>query len=173
MRAFSLLLTILFFAASHVAAQEVCGLDVNNSPALQGLKLRMSPQQAQSILGKGVKIKLKNSGERIFFENFIEKDAPASLSGVRAIYLRFLDGKLYQIEIFYEEKNRRQTLADFIAEMSAKTNLPASLWQIENNSARINCDGFSIAADKILNPRIELTDENARARAAELREKKQ
>ena len=82
---------------------------------------------------------------------------------MRALYLRFFDGKLFQIEIFYESlATATPTLSDFTAQLSAQTNLASSLWTSEQNRAVIVCDGFSIVADNVLNPRVELTDEAAR-----------
>jgi hypothetical protein len=129
----------------------------------------MSPEQTASVFGRDLKIKVKKKGQRTFFQNFIEKPAPNSLSGVRAIYLRFFDGRLYQIEIFYENRSDWQTLENFIGEFSANKNLPD--WKIEKGKAEIICGEFSIAADRILNPRIELTNDKIRAQIDESREK--
>ncbi len=148
------------------AAQENC--DLSNT-SLLGLRLGMLPEQARSVFGKDLKVKVKKKGQRTFFQNFIKKPAPNSLNGVRAIYLRFFDGRLYQIEIFYENRSDWQTLENFTGDFSAKANLPA--WKIENGKAEIICGGFSIVADRILNPRIELTDETIRAQIDESREK--
>jgi hypothetical protein len=129
----------------------------------------MSPEQARSVFGRDLKVKVKKKGQRTFFQNFIKKPAPNSLSGVRAIYLRFFDGKLYQIEIFYENRSDWQTLENFIGNFPAKTNLPA--WKIENGKAEIICGAFSIISDQILNPRIELTNVTIRAQVEEIRER--
>lgn len=127
----------------------------------------MSPEQARSVFGKDLKVKVKKKGQRTFFQNFIKKPAPNSLRGVRAIYLRFFDGELYQIEIFYENRGDWQTLENFTGNFLAQTNLPA--WKIENGKAEIICGELSIVADRVLNPRIELTDETIRARVEEIR----
>ena len=164
-----LFLFLLFFSAT-LAAQENCGLE--EPPALFGLRLRMSPEEVQSVFGKDLKINVKNDGERIIFENFIEKKPPRSLSGVRALYLRFIDRRLYQIEIFYEETGAIKTLQDFTGLMSARLNFPVSSWQEEKGKAIVNCGAYTLAAVKTLNPRIELTDETARAKAEAIREKK-
>jgi hypothetical protein len=140
----------------------------SNTPLLN-LRLGISPEQARSVFGKDLKIKVKKKGQRTFFQNFIEKPAPNSLIGVRAIYLRFFDGRLYQIEIFYENRSNTQTLENFTADFSARTNLPA--WKIENGKAEIICGEFSIVADRVLNPRIELTNEAIRAQVEEIRRK--
>jgi hypothetical protein len=150
------------------AAQEVC--DLSNT-SLLGLRLGMLPEQARSVFGKDLKVKVKKKGQRTFFQNFIDKPAPASLTGVRAIYFRFFDGRLYQIEIFYENRSDWQTLENFIGNYFAKINLPA--WKIENGKAQIICGEFSIVADRVLNPRIELTNEAIRARVEEIREKEE
>jgi len=161
------LILILLFWSISCAAQEKC--DLPNAPMLLGLRLGMSPEQARGVFGKDLKVKVKKEGQRTFFQNFIKKPAPNSLSGVRAIYLRFFDGGLYQIEIFYENRSDWQTLENFIGDFSARTNLTAM--KIENDKAEINCGEFSIAADKVLNPRIELTNETIRAQVEEIRER--
>ncbi len=160
------LFLLFLFSSMPCAAQENCGL--SNVPLL-GLRLGMAPEQARSVFGRDLKVKVKKKGQRTFFQNFIKKPAPNSLSGVRAIYLRFFDGRLYQIEIFYENRSDWQTLENFVGDFSAKTNSPA--WKIEKGRAEINCGEFSIVADKVLNPRIELTNETIRARVEEIRER--
>lgn len=150
------------------AAQADCDL---TNKTLLGLNLKMSNAQVITVLGKALKIKNNGKGEYIFFQNYIEKPAPPSLTGIRAIYLRFFDGSLYQIEIFYESRNNSQTLADFINLQSSNFGLSTSDWQTENNVARANCGEFSLAADVILNSHIELTDEIVRAKIKEIRQK--
>lgn len=159
-------LILLLFCSLPCAAQENC--DLSNT-SLLGLNLGMSSEQTASVFGRDLKVKVKKKGQRTFFQNFINKPAPNSLSGVRAIYLRFFDGGLYQIEIFYENRSSSQTLENFIGGFPANTNLPA--WKIENGKAEIICGEFSIIADRILNPRIELTNETIRAQIDESREK--
>jgi hypothetical protein len=120
----------------------------------------MSPAEARAASGNNLKIKIKREGS--FFGYFVEERAPDFLSGVRALYLRFFDAKLFQIEIFYEPTQATQTLDEFIAQMSRQTNLPPDLWTRERSQAVVSCAAFSIVADNVLNPRVELTDEAAR-----------
>jgi hypothetical protein len=167
---FSFLILLTIFVAS-VAAQNACEAKLENAPVLFNLKLGMSPAEAQTVVGKSLKIKNKRSGEYTFFQNFIEKSAPNSLPDTRAVYLRFYDGALYQIEIFYEEKNETLTLEDFINRQSVKLNLPVEAWKIKFGIAEINCGEFSFAADKFLNPRLELTDEITLAKVEAKRKK--
>lgn len=164
------LLTLVF--ASGAVAQESCELAAKTAPLLLNLRIGASPEQARAVFGGDLKIKIKKNGERTFFQNFIKKPAPDSLSGVRALYLRFFDRKLYQIEIFYEPRNDLPTLENITRTLAAQLNLLASDWQIKNNLARIECREISLAADNILNPRIELTDEIVQAQIEELRKRK-
>jgi hypothetical protein len=131
----------------------------------------MSPVEVQSVFGKDLKIKVKANGDRSFFQNYIGKNAPAKLNNVRALYLRFLDGKLYQIEIFYEELSDVPTLEAFAANLSAQMKFPDSNWQFVKNKAVIDCGAFTLVAEKLLNPRVELTD-TARFNEAKARRKK-
>lgn len=156
---FALPFILLMLLTMPCAAQRDCTLELKDAPPLLGLRLEMSPEQVQSVVGKELKIKVKKDGLRIFFQNFIKKPAPDSLRGVRAIYLRFFNRKLYQIEIFYEEKDEWRTLEGFVNSL----NLPASDWKLTQGKAEMKCNGFTVAADNVLNPRVELTDEINRA----------
>lgn len=168
---FPLVLLLMLFAAD-VAAQIDCPASLRAAPALFNLKLGMTPEQARNAVGKSLKIKNKQSGQYTFFQSFIKNTPPAALPGVRAIYLRFFDGRLYQIEIFHEQALRRQPLEIFIANLSGRLNFPVSAWQIEYGIAEINCGEFSIVADDVLNPRVQLTDEIVRAAVEKSRKEK-
>ncbi|MDQ3712150.1 MAG: hypothetical protein M3388_08035 [Acidobacteriota bacterium] len=154
------------------AAQKTCELSWKTTPLFLNLQIGMSPEQARNVFGKDLKIKIKKKGERTFFQNFIKKPAPNSLRGVRALYLRFFDRRLYQIEIFYESRPNLRTLEDITTALSSQLNFPILDWKIKNNRAAINCSSeISLVADNILNPRVELTNETVRAKVKESREK--
>jgi hypothetical protein len=163
---------ILLFLLSSVAgaAQEQCVSASKASLALHKLRLEMSPAEVQNALGRELKIKVKKTGERTFFQNFIKKPSPPTLPNVRALYLRFFDGKLYQIEIFYENQSDAQTLESFTEYLSATMNLPLA-WQTKQGRSEIKCPQFSLVADNVLNPRIEITDEEIRQKAKSKRQK--
>lgn len=149
------------------AAQEKCGLTTIDAPEFFGLRLNMTPANVKTVFGKKLKIGVRKQGT--FFQNFIKKPPPAFLPGVRALYLRFFDYRLYQIEIFYAGENKTagfspQTLAEFVRVLTADKNLPNEFWKNENGKLRLNCAGFSLLADNVLNPRIELTDNILKAR---------
>ena len=164
----SLILIALIFAV-NAPAQEKCGL--TNAPKLLNLRLGDSAAQVKSVFGKAVKFKIKNKGDRTFFQNYITKPAPEILRGVRALYLRFLDGRLYQIEVFYEDRSDWLTLENLTADFAANNNFPADIFQTRREKAVVECENFTIAADKVLNPRIELTDKIDGVKAAALKKK--
>lgn len=162
------LLFFLLFAAAPCGAQnaDVCDLKSNEAPALFNLRLGMSPEDVQAVFGSDLKIKNKKNGNRVFFQNFIKEPAPPVLSGVRALYLRFFDRRLYEIEIFYEDKPEIKTIEDFTNYLSATLRLPNS-WLNGHNKQIIKCADFSVVADKILNPRVRLIDDATAAKAEE------
>ena len=170
MKSVYLFFLIVFFAVSGTA-QEICRLET--APAVFGLRLGMTPEQVQNAFGREPKIKIKKDGEHTFFQNYIEKPAPPSLNGVRALYLRFFDRRLYQIEIFYEERQAIKTPEQFAASLSAQLNFPANFWQYKINRIVTDCGNFTLVADRVLNPRIELTDETIRAKVEASREQKE
>lgn len=152
-----LFISILIFSVV-IAGQEKCELTLNESPTLQNLKLGMSPGEVSSILG--IKVKVKPEGQRSFFKNYIKKRAKRNLTGIRAMFLRFYNAKLYQIEFFYETDYRWQNLSAFINDYSTQNNFPANFWQSKYGYADAECKGFSLNADYILNPHIQLTNDS-------------
>jgi len=153
------------------AAQQPCELASKSAPLLLNLHIGISPEQARGVFGNELKIKFRKNGERTFFQNFIKQPAPNSLRGVRALYLRFYDRRLYQIEVFYEPRPDLKMLEDVTNALSSQLNFPALDWKIKNNRAETICGETSLVADNILNPRIELTNETIRAKVKELRVK--
>lgn len=160
MKTVFLIIILLVPGVSIRAQTENCRLTLSDAPALRGFRLGMSPAEARRVSGGKLKIKIKREGS--FFGYFIKDRPPTFLSDVRALYLRFFDGKLFQIEIFYQPSATAQTLDEFIAQTSSQMNLLPNLWMRKQNRAVIDCTEFSIVADSVLNPRVELTDEAAR-----------
>lgn len=168
------IIAFLFSLVSIVAAaaQQPCELTSKTAPLLLDLRIGMSPEQTQAIFGRDLKIKIKKKGERTFFQNYIKNPAPPLLRGVRALYLRFFDRSLYQIEIFYEPRLKLNALENLTAALSSQLNFSAADWETKNNRAVLNCGEISLVADYVLNPRIELTDEIVRAQIKEMRKRK-
>lgn len=158
----TIFLIIILLVSSASAQTENCNLAIADAPTLLGLRLGMSPNEAKNAFGGKLKIKVKKKGT--FFQNYIDKKSPPFLPDVRALYLRFFEAKLYQIEIFYKPQLKNQTLAEFTERLDTRLNLPPDLWINEYGQATLNCDSFSLVADTVLNPRVQLTDEAIRAR---------
>lgn len=168
----SLLTIILALSgASGGTAQTSCDLTSKTAPLLLNLLIGSSSEQARNAFGRDLKIKIKKKGARTFFQNYIRKPAPESLRGVRALYLRFFNDRLYQIEIFYEPRRDLPTLETVIGALSNQLNLPAAEWKTQGVRAAINCTDQSLVADYVLNPRVQLTEETIRA-AIELKREK-
>ena len=167
---FLTIILLVLIKATVTAQTENCNLSLQNAPTLLNLKLGLSPTETRAVFGGKLKIKIKKEGT--FFQNYIDKKPPPFLENVRALYLRFFERKLYQIEIFYEPQNKPRPLPEFISQLSAQLNLPPNLWTIRYDKAALDCTDFSLAADNVLNPRFELTDKAVRARFQTAQESK-
>ena len=168
---FSFIMSMIFLLSC--AAQEPCRTELKDAPRFFNLRLGMTAPEAQNAVGKKLKIKVKKKGERTFFQNFIKKPPPDALRGVRALYLRFFNGTLYQIEIFYEEKINWQTIAASAQILTTNFNFAQSFQENTTRQIETKCAGFSLVVDNVLNPRIELTNDPIRTQALELREREQ
>lgn len=172
MRTIVLFFFMLLFFVVPGAAQETCRLELKDAPSFFNLKLGMTDEQVRDQFGKKLKFKpKKKTEERTFFQNFIAHSPPAALTGVRALYLRFLNRKIYQIEIFYENRAEWQTLAGFTSSLATTQNFANALWTTVADKAEVKCVDFTLLADNVLNPRIELTDDAARTKALKARQK--
>ncbi|MEK7725297.1 MAG: hypothetical protein AAB336_13165, partial [Acidobacteriota bacterium] len=92
-------------------------------------------------------------------------------NGVRGIYLRFFEKKLYQVEIFYEENKYSADIKIFSEIVSAQLNLPIADWKFAHRQAVLKCGETSLTADYQLNPRIELTNETIKKQVDEINKK--
>lgn len=169
MKIFLMTISVLLLSA-NLFAQQKCELNLSEAPTLQSLRLGMSPLEARSILG--IKVKGKKKGQSTFFQNYIKKKAKGNLTGIRAIYLRFYDAKLYQIEFFYEQNYRWQNLDNLLDDYSASRNFPREFWQTEYGYSEADCNGFSLDADYKLNPHIQLTNDGIAELVEKEREEK-
>lgn len=153
---FFVLIFILLNCAAQIAAQENCNLQ--SSPGLLDLNLKMTTEQARNANNRRLKVKNKDDGEYTFFENYIDSSAKGNLRGLKAVYLRFFDDRLFQIELFYKDDYKWRNLSEFLNDYSARNNFPAKFWTIEYGYAKADCENFLLEADFILNPHIQLTD---------------
>jgi hypothetical protein len=152
-------------------AQEECKLTLAEAPALLNLRLGMTAPEVNAAIGRDLKVKVKPKGERSFFKNYIKKPAKGALTGVRAIYLRFFNGSLYQIELFYQEDYLWPDLGSLLTDYSSSHSFSANYWRVKNGYANARCDGFSLDADHVLGAHIELTDDVVLAEVEESRKK--
>ena len=173
MKTIFLFLLVMFSSVIHCAAQQTCQLDLKNAPSFFNLKLGMTEAEVRGVFGAELKFKpKKKGGERTFFQNFISKPPPVALAGVRALYLRLFNHRIYQIEVFYENRAEWQTLAEFTRALAANKDLSDEFWITNSSNAEIKCVDFTLIADQILNPRIELTDVPAAAAVLKTRLKR-
>ncbi|MEO6588110.1 MAG: hypothetical protein ABIP06_02170 [Pyrinomonadaceae bacterium] len=175
MKSFSvkLLLVILFLTSflSSVQAQETCAWTKTSANIALNLRLGMTTAEVNAALGGKPKIKNKTRGEYRFFQNYIDDKPPAKLRNVRALYVRFFDGQLYQAEIFYDE-SFSPSLENFAALIAQQYSFSLTDFKAEKTKLIVRCGENTLAADDVLNPRIELTNEPILEKTNKLNEAK-
>ena len=154
-------IVLLIVATVNGMAMDACDTVRVEGLNILGIKLGMGYADVQTAVGPGLKVKRPKNGQGSFFQNFIDQPAAGKLAGVRALFLRFYQDKVYQIEVFYEESGQQGTLVALTTRLSSDLNLSPDVWTIKNGRAAIACGTMSLNADNILNPHVELTDEAA------------
>jgi hypothetical protein len=122
----------------------------------------MSYQDVQKIIPVFAGMIYFEDGGTVF-ESFADRPPPKTLTGLTALYLRFFNDRLFQIEVFYEDKTGSTKLKDFTTRLSADLGLDSAAWSIKYDRASLNCGEFLLTADTVLNPHAELTDIAAKA----------
>lgn len=168
MRLTVLILSILFLS-SLLSAQECTQIE---PPPMLNLRLGMTVPEVNAVIGRDLKVKIKPDGERSFFKNWIKKETKGTLTGMRAIYLRFFNGRLYQIELFYKEDHRWTDLESMLSDYASDTGFGSEYWEVKNGYANAQCGGFSLEADRVLGAHFQLTDNAVLAAVEESRKKK-
>lgn len=143
-----------------------------NAAELRGFHLGMTYEQVKTRVPQiqfgpadqfGVAKTSINPG---FDRNFDQ----ASFADVRTISLDFLDGRLVNLWIGYENTFKWQALDEFVNGISKALNLPAA-WSVKRGGRQLTCDGFSLSASLIAgSPGIRITDEPAQETIATRRE---
>lgn len=164
------IICVLVILSLSASAQANCSLTLSSNVFLN-LQPGMKVVEVNQRLGRSVQIKIKNNDDYRFFQNYIDRQPPPNLSGVRALYLRFFEKKLYQIEIFYEENKFPSDLKSFIETISNQLTLPVSGWKITHRQAVLKCGENSLKIDYQLNPRIELTQDTVLQKVAQINKK--
>lgn len=144
---------------------------LKDAPTLLNLKLGMTVDQVNSVIGRDLKVKVKRKGEKTFLKNFVKKEPRRSLKGIRSIFLSFYDGVLYEIELFYRKGQPWNDLGSMLKHHSRMTGFPGSFWEVRYGYAKAICSGFSLKADMVLNPHIQITDSATEERVRTERKK--
>lgn len=160
----------LFIFSFSAYSQENCVSIQQTSQILLNLKLGMTVDEVNQRFGN-FKIKIKNNDDYRFFQNYIDRKPPKNLNGVRTIYLRFFEKRLYQIEIFYEENKYPADIKSFSEIVSNQLNLPIADWKFAHRQAVYKCAEKSLTIDYQLNPRVELTNEIVKKQVDEINKK--
>ena len=171
MRFISIFLALLIVLTVDLSAQ--CDLVLSDSPKMVGLRLGMTAAETNAALRGAAKVKAKTDGQYSYFKNYLKKGkSKGVLTGARAFYVRFYNKRLYQIEIFYHRDYRWNALESLISDYSAESAFPFEYWKTKHGYATAKCDGFTVRADYILNPHLEISNDAAVDAIAEEKKKK-
>lgn len=153
-----------------VPAQEQCKLNIAQSPALRGLRLGMSFEQAKKAFPD---LQINHAGE--FGDVFVtaSKDEPrvtdkSKFDGLYSISTYFLDNRLVQVSANYDSSLDWKSLDQFTAKVSEGLRLP-NAWQ---GQGKMQCNGFEFKANINSLSMLETSwIETVQKRAEEKREK--
>ena len=174
-RPIALILIATLWACQITTAQSSCSLKLDqlkDTPELLGFRVGMTLAQVTAReplvqLGRADEFGVIKTSINPHFDKRFDQ---IKYADVRTISFDFLDGKLVQLWIGYEETFKWPTLDEFVANFSKALDLTAT-WPSKRTGRELNCDGFSIFASMIAaGPSIRITDEVAANAIATRRE---
>jgi len=169
-RTFWLLLVVFLTAAIAAAQSTACTLKIDQLPEsveLRGFRVGMTLEQAkahvpQLQLARPDQFGVAKISINPYFDPSFNR---TTFADVRTISLDFLDGRLVNVWIGYE-----QTLDDFVAGISKALHLPPR-WPPGRGGRQLTCDGFSVFASLIAgSPSVRIIDDAAEETIATRRE---
>ena len=166
LRTIAIILLATLSACETATAQSSCSLKLDqlkDTPELLGFRVDMTLAQVTAReplvqLGRADEFGVIKTSINPHFDKRFDQTRYAD---VRTVSFDFLDGKLVQLWIGYEETFKWPTLDEFVANMSKALDLPTA-WPAKRTGREVSCDGFSIFASMIAaGPSIRITDEVA------------
>ena len=157
-------LTLLLFLSLYVSfAHGQCQRSISEAPAISGLKIGMSSDEVQLLLGSNTKIKPFKSGTGTIYLSFAEQAPPENLRDIGTLWVRLFENRVYQVEAFYSDTAKTERIESFLGELSTTYQISPAAWQVKNNYATLDCGEFLIKADVVLNRHLEVTDKALKA----------
>jgi hypothetical protein len=172
---FCLLLAALFTPKALTAQTPPCTVKIEQLPnagELRGFRLGMTYEQVKARVpqvqfGRADQFGVARTSINPSYDRSFDQ---ASFAEVRTISLDFLDGRLVDLWIGYENTFKWQTLDEFVNGMSMTLNLPAA-WPAKRNGRQLSCEGFRVFASLIAgSPSIRFTEDAAQETIAARRE---
>jgi hypothetical protein len=164
--------TVLLLALTSVARAQ-CTLKPEESPEVRGLKLGQSYEDVKKGFPRGRYVSgisdyPNELGLRRFRVSDLSRLAPYLLDsdvtipegwgkrfeGVEELELRFLDDKLASIEIGYDSSTKWDDPSEFTSAISQALKLPLKGWHGRSDKAQLECSGFEVITEIILNPTL-------------------
>src|ERR1700730_1732149 len=161
--AFALLLALagLVVAQERTCTAKLAGLPL--VPELRGFRLGMTPEQVkarvpQVSFGGSDDLGLSKTSINPGFDPRIDK---ASFADVRTVSLDFLDGRVMQLWIGFEDTFQWKTVDDFVKGISQALSLPED-WTTKARGRQLQCADFALTVSPIGGaPSLRIVDSTA------------
>jgi hypothetical protein len=141
----------IVLSQSGVQSEKRCNVRLDNAPTIRGLKLGQTVEQVKAALPT----LLKRGSEATqdpgigALESHVQVNAAEYMpgfAGINQVNVLFLDERLAQIKIVYDQSVRWQRESDFTSKVSESLNLP-NAWEDSFGGSIMNCDGFFLRAE--------------------------
>ena len=173
--AFVLLLALagLAMAQERTCTAKLAGLP--QVPELRGFRLGMTPEQVkarvpQVAFGRTDDLGVSKTSINPGFDSRMDKE---SFADVRTVSLDFLDGRLTQLWIGFEDSFKWKTVDEFVKGISQAFSVPEE-WSTKGRGRQLQCADFALSVSSIAGgPSLRIVDSTAEATLVARRQAKE
>lgn len=165
--------TGLVMAQENSCSAKLAGLP--QVPELRGFRLGMTPEQVkarvpQIVFGRTDDLGISKTSLNPYYDPKIDK---SSFEDVRTVSLDFLDGRVTQLWIGYEDTFKWKTIDDFVKGISQAFAVPEQ-WSTKGRGQQLQCADFVLTVSPIAGaPSLRIVDSAAEAALVARRQAKE
>lgn len=158
-------LTLTLFGCNQ---QSKCALTLEQSPAIRGIRLGMTTEQIQSLFPE-IKLEQSKDDRETGFQSGLIYGSNSQLQGIKTISLDFLDNRLYEFRVEYQDTGEFKRSEQFLEAITPQLGLPEKWWgESVYETGVLECKGFTLTAGLTPDPPPGAIDVSGRPRSITL-----
>jgi hypothetical protein len=139
-------ITLTMLSGTSYAQSTKCNIDITGSPAVRGLKLGMTKDEAEQSFGQTINRYSTNDADDTANMIVSAPEYPEKLNNVFRIAMKLFEGKIYEMDITYGSGNF-ESMAQAQQLFNQTWKLPNAWSPVKHGSSVMYCNGWGIVME--------------------------